>query len=189
MASFNCQVIRPRARRHYPLGANCPVVSLSRRCSRDYFCFYSSRRRPAPSCRAHRRDAPAAVWEFFSIPLLVILTSAARSVTASPPPPSPARSNAQWDYYTNVVCYIIRTNDILADGTVRATARDIAVILQNDTPSASTNEQGVNTEVSIPGIKIGAQCVPSVGENGVITYIGTVTNSGNNTLFNVTDRK
>jgi uncharacterized repeat protein (TIGR01451 family) len=95
-------------------------------------------------------------------------------------------SNAQWDYYTNVVCYTIRTNDILSDGTVRATARDIAIILQNDTPSASTNEQGVNTEVSIPGIKIGAQCVPSVGENGVITYTGTVTNSGNNTLFNVT---
>ena len=69
---------------------------------------------------------------------------------------------------------------------VRATAQDIGIILQNDTPSASTNEQGVNTEVSIPGLKILAQCVPSVGENGAITYTGTVTNTGNNTLYNVT---
>lgn len=95
-------------------------------------------------------------------------------------------SNGQWDYYTNVACYTIRTNDILSDGTVRATARDIAIILQNDTPSASTNEQGVNTEVSIPSLKIAVSCVPSVGENGAITYTGTVTNTGNNTLFNVT---
>jgi uncharacterized repeat protein (TIGR01451 family) len=95
-------------------------------------------------------------------------------------------SSGQFDFYTNAACYTIRTNDILPDGTVRATARDIAVILQNDTPSASTNEQGVNTEVSLPSLKIAAQCVPSVGQNGAITYTGTVTNTGNNTLFNVT---
>ncbi len=95
-------------------------------------------------------------------------------------------TNGQSDYYPNLICYTIRTNDILPDGTVRATARDIAQILQNDTPSWSTNEQGVNTEVSLPGIKIGAQCVASAGQNGAITYTGTVTNSGNNTLFNVT---
>ena len=95
-------------------------------------------------------------------------------------------SNGQSDFYTNAACYTIRTNDILVDGTVRATARDIAIILQNDTPSASTNEQGVNTEVSLPSLKIAVQCVPSVGENGAITYTGTVTNTGNSTLFGVT---
>src|ERR1035437_1809076 len=82
MASFNRQVIRPGEKGHYPLGTNCPVVSPSRRCSRDCFCFYSARRRPAP--RELRRDARAAVWEFFSIPLLLIVTSAAGSGTASP---------------------------------------------------------------------------------------------------------
>ena len=95
-------------------------------------------------------------------------------------------SNGQSDFYTNAACYTIRTNDILSDGTVRATARDIGIILQNDTPSASTNEQGVNTEVGIPGLKIAVSCVPSVGQNGAITYTGTVTNTGNNPLFNVT---
>jgi uncharacterized repeat protein (TIGR01451 family) len=95
-------------------------------------------------------------------------------------------SNGQWDYYTNVVCYTILTNNIRSDGTVRATAQDIAIILQNDTPSASTNEQGVNTEVSLPGLNIAVSCTNSVGENGAITFGGTVTNTGNNTLFNVT---
>ena len=95
-------------------------------------------------------------------------------------------TNGQSDYYPNLVCYVIRQQDILPDGTVRATAHDIGVILQNDTPSASTNEQGVNTEVSLPCIKIAAQCIPSVGEIGPITYTGTVTNCGNNTLFGVT---
>jgi uncharacterized repeat protein (TIGR01451 family) len=119
-----------------------------------------------------------------SIPLATLTTTSWESGGAHPG--RTYLSNAQWDYYTNVVCYTIRTNDILPDGTVRATARDIAIILQNDTPSASTNEQGVNTEVSLPGLKIAVSCVPSVGENGAITYTGTVTNTGNNTLFNVT---
>ena len=94
-------------------------------------------------------------------------------------------SNGQSDFYTNVACYTIRTNDIFPDGTVRATARDIGIILQNDTPSASTNQQGVNTEVSMPGLKIGAQCASSVG-GGALNFTGTVTNSGNEPLFNVT---
>src|ERR1039458_2224187 len=34
-------------------------------------------------------------------------------------------TNGQNDYYPNLVCYVIRTNDILPDGTVRATAHDI----------------------------------------------------------------
>ena len=119
-----------------------------------------------------------------SIPLASLTTAAWEGGGAHPG--RTYLSNAQFDYYTNVVCYTIRTNDILPDGTVRATARDIAIILQNDTPSASTNEQGVNTEVSIPSLKIAVSCVPSVGENGAITYTGTVTNTGNNTLFNVT---
>jgi uncharacterized repeat protein (TIGR01451 family) len=94
--------------------------------------------------------------------------------------------NGQYDYYTNVACYYIRTNDIRPDGTVRATAQDIGIILQNDTPSASTNEQGVNTEVSLPGLNIAVSCTNSVGENGAITFSGTVTNTGNSMLFNVT---
>jgi uncharacterized repeat protein (TIGR01451 family) len=119
-----------------------------------------------------------------SIPLATLTTTSWEGGTAHPG--RTYLSNGQYDYYTNVVCYTIRTNDIFPDGTVRATARDIAIILQNDTPSSSTNEQGVNTEVSLPGLRIAVSCVPSVGENGAITYTGTVTNTGNNTLFNVT---
>ena len=95
-------------------------------------------------------------------------------------------SNGQYDYYTNVVCYTIRAQDILPDGTVRATASDTATIYQNDTPSHGGANQGVNTEVSQPCIKIAVQCVSSVGENGLITFTGTVTNCGNDTLVGVT---
>ena len=107
-------------------------------------------------------------------------------VSHSIPIPRTYLVNGQSDYITNAACYTISTNDILSDGTVRATAHDIAIILQNDTPSASTNEQGVNTEVSLPGLNIAVSCTNSVGENGAITFSGTVTNTGNNTLFNVT---
>src|SRR5450759_1712836 len=67
--------------------------------------------------------------------------------------------NGQWDYYSNVVSYVILAPNINPlDGTVRATATDIANILQNDTTSWSTNEQGVNTEVSLPCIHIAVTC-------------------------------
>jgi len=94
--------------------------------------------------------------------------------------------SGEWDYYTNVVCYPIRLTDINTNGNVTATAQDIGIILQNDTPSASTNEQGVNTEVSLPCVKIAVQCTPNVGESGPIYFTGTVTNCGNTTLTNLT---
>src|ERR1039458_7595911 len=72
-----------------------------------------------------------------SIPLATLTTTSWEGGTAHPG--RTYLSNGQYDYYTNVVCYTIRTNDIFSDGTVRATARDIAVILQNDTPSSSTD--------------------------------------------------
>ena len=95
-------------------------------------------------------------------------------------------SHAQSDFYTNVVSYVVRAQDIRPDGTVRATAEDTAVIFQNDTPSNGGANQGVNTEVSQPCIQVLAQCVGGVGENGLITFTGTVTNCGNNTLVGVT---
>jgi uncharacterized repeat protein (TIGR01451 family) len=99
-------------------------------------------------------------------------------------------SNGQWDYYSNVVSYVISAPDLVPDGMggfmVRATATDIGIILQNDRPSSSTNEQGVNTEVSMPCIHITVSCTNSVGENGAINYSGTVTNCGNTMLVGVT---
>ena len=59
-------------------------------------------------------------------------------------------SSGQSDYYPSVVCYVVRAQDILPDGTVRATASDTATIYQNDTPSQGGANQGVNTEVSQP---------------------------------------
>jgi len=90
------------------------------------------------------------------------------------------------DFYTNVVSYVVRAQDIRSDGTVRATASDQADIWQNDTHSRGGGNQGVNTEVNLPCVRITAQCVGSAGENGAITFTGMVTNCGNNTLVGVT---
>jgi len=92
----------------------------------------------------------------------------------------------QADFYPRAIGYVVRAQDIQPDGTVRARAHDTGKILQNDTPSEGGGEQGVNTEISIPCIRITAQCVAGVGENGAITITGTVTNCGNNLLTGVT---
>ena len=94
--------------------------------------------------------------------------------------------HTQSDFYTNIVSYVARAQDIRPDGTLRATAEDTATIFQNDTPSMGGANQGVNTEVSQPCIQLLVQCLPSVGENGAIVFNGTVTNCGNNTLVGVT---
>jgi len=94
--------------------------------------------------------------------------------------------HAQSDFYSNVVSYVVRAQDIRPDGTVRAVAEVTATIFQNDTPSTGGANQGVNTEVSQPCIQVAAQCVDAVGENGAITFTGAVTNCGNNTLVGVT---
>jgi uncharacterized repeat protein (TIGR01451 family) len=99
-------------------------------------------------------------------------------------------SNAQSDYYPNVICYVVQAANMVSDGLggmmVRATASDTAIIFQNDKPTPGGANQGVNTEVSQPCIGITAQCVPSAGQNGLITFTGTVTNCGNVTLVGVT---
>ncbi len=94
--------------------------------------------------------------------------------------------SGQLDFYTNVVSYVVRAQDVRPDGTVRATASDTGIIHQNDTDSQGGGNQGVNTEVSLPCIALLVQCTGGIGENGAITYTGTVTNCGNNTLVGVT---
>jgi uncharacterized repeat protein (TIGR01451 family) len=89
------------------------------------------------------------------------------------------------DFYLDVVSYVVRAQDIQPDGTLLATARNIGNIKQNDTDSIGGGFQGVNTEVNLPCVLISAFCVPGVGENGLITISGTVTNCGNNTLVGV----
>lgn len=89
------------------------------------------------------------------------------------------------DYYTNVVSYVVRTQDIQPDGTVRTTAVDTGIIRQNDTPSQGGANQGVNTEIKQPCIRITAVCVGGVGENGLITFTGTVLNCGNVALTGI----
>jgi hypothetical protein len=58
------------------------------------------------------------------------------------------------DYYTNIVSYVVRAQDMRADGTVRATAFDNGDIHQNDTNSRGGGFQGVNTEVDLPCILV-----------------------------------
>ena len=94
--------------------------------------------------------------------------------------------NQQNDFYPDIVSYVVRAQDVLPDGTVRATAKDTGVIHQNDTDSKGGGDQGVNTEVSLPCIQIGVQCVGAIGENGMLAFTGSVTNCGNNTLVGVT---
>ena len=95
-------------------------------------------------------------------------------------------SNGELDFYNNVVSYVVRAQDLRPDGTVRATAFDDGDIHQNDTNSRGGSDQGVNTEVSLPCIAISALCFGGTGENGAITFTGSITNCGNNTLVGVT---
>jgi hypothetical protein len=118
------------------------------------------------------------------IPLATLTTAAWEGGTTHPG--RTYLSNGQYDYYTNVVCYVVQATNILSDGTVRATAQDIGIILHNDTPGIFGGFQGMNTEVSLPCIQLAVQCGGSVGENGAINFTGTVTNCGNNTLVGVT---
>ncbi|MEI7731888.1 MAG: hypothetical protein WCO56_20110 [Verrucomicrobiota bacterium] len=97
-----------------------------------------------------------------------------------------ALHNAESDYYPDVVGYTVRAVDIKPDGTVVAQARDIGTIHQNDVNSVGGAFQEVNTQVNEPCVAILAQCVGGVGENGAISFSGTVTNCGNNTLIGVT---
>jgi uncharacterized repeat protein (TIGR01451 family) len=94
--------------------------------------------------------------------------------------------NGQADFYTNVVSYVVRAQDIQPDGTLKTTAFDNGDIHQNAVPSRGGGFQGVNTQVNQPCVQITAQCVSSVGELGLITFTGSVTNCGNNTLVGVT---
>ncbi len=96
-----------------------------------------------------------------------------------------ALSQGQSDFYPNIVTYIVRAQDILPDGTVRATAFDDGDIHQNDTDSRGGGDQGLNSEVIQPCILVNAVCVGSVGEKGAITFTGTVLNCGNAPLDNV----
>jgi uncharacterized repeat protein (TIGR01451 family) len=89
------------------------------------------------------------------------------------------------DYYPNVVSYVVRAQDIQPDGTVDATASDSGVIHQNTVNSMGGGHQGVNTIVSQPCIKISAQCTNGIGETALINFTGTVTNCGNDVLYDV----
>ena len=95
-------------------------------------------------------------------------------------------TSGQLDFYSDVVSYVIRAQDVLPDSTVRATASDTGVIHQNDINSQGGGDQGVNTVVSLPCIGVSVQCSGAVGQSGSIDFTGWVTNCGNNTLVGVT---
>ncbi len=90
------------------------------------------------------------------------------------------------DFYDKVVSYVVRSQDIQPDGTLKATAFDNGDIHQNIVLSRGGAFQGVNTKVNLPCIKIAAQCTGSTGENGAIQFTGLVTNCGNDSLIGVT---
>ncbi len=94
-------------------------------------------------------------------------------------------SNGEFDYYTNVVSYVVRAQDLRSDGTVRTTAFDDGNIHQNDTNSRGGGDQGVNTEVNLPCVALSALCFGGVGEGGLIRFTGSITNCGNTALVGV----
>ena len=95
-------------------------------------------------------------------------------------------TSGQANYYSNVVAYVVRAQDIQPDQTVDATASDTGVIHQNIVNSEGGGNQGVNTQVSLPCVLLTMQCVGGVGQNAPITFSGTITNCGNDTLVGVT---
>jgi len=84
------------------------------------------------------------------------------------------------------IAYVVRQQDIQPDGTLKATATVEGMIHQNEVLSRGGAYQGVNTVVSIPCVRILAQCVNGTGENGAITFSGTVQNCGAFTLHDIT---
>ena len=89
------------------------------------------------------------------------------------------------DYYANVVAYTVRSQDVLPNNTLKATASDEGDIHQNVQDSRGGAFQGVETTVDVPCIQITANCVGSTGESGAITFTGTVKNCGNAPLTGV----
>ena len=83
------------------------------------------------------------------------------------------------DFYSNVVAYVVRPQDARTNNVLRATAEDIGTIHQNTPTSMGGGFQGVDTTLDVPCIQLTAQCVGGVGENGAITFTGTITNCGN----------
>ncbi len=61
-----------------------------------------------------------------------------------------ALTAGQSDIYTNVVTYVVRSQDVNASGALTVTARDTGAIHQNDTDSQGGGNQGVNITVTIP---------------------------------------
>ena len=61
-----------------------------------------------------------------------------------------ALTAGQSDIYTNVVTYVVRSQDVNASGALTVTAQDTGAIHQNDTDSQGGGNQGVNITVIVP---------------------------------------
>ena len=88
------------------------------------------------------------------------------------------------DTYTGVATYVLRAQDMVG-GVVKASAGDAAKIHQNDTLSDGEAGQTVNTVIVNPCIEITVACGNGVGQDGLITFAGTVHNCGDVKLGSV----
>src|ERR1035437_5326502 len=99
-------------------------------------------------------------------------------------PTVPSFLNPGDSFQTNI-SYVVGAGDVRPDNTVRARAYvDATSHGVTDQPASSTQPQ--STPVQTPCVQITAQCVGGVGQNGAITFTGTVTNCGNNMLVGLT---
>ncbi len=89
-------------------------------------------------------------------------------------------------FYPVVATYIVRQQDILPDGRLRAELYYSGLSHQNIINEPVSEIKWVNTVVKNPCIDVSANCVGGVGESAPITCSGTVRNCGDIALIDVT---
>ena len=123
-----------------------------------------------PSCRAQQIAASITTPDGVVHPLTLSRTTL-----------NPGES----DSYENVVSYFIRSQDV-RDHLVVGSAKLTAVINQNIVNENATSSKEVNTVVVNPSLSIEANCQGGAGEFAPISVNGTVRNTGDILLNNVT---
>ena len=94
--------------------------------------------------------------------------------------------NGESDTYANVVTYITRSQDVQADGTLKAVASDTGSIHQNDTNSLGGGNQGLNVRFLVADIPVPPTVIPEVPTGGGGGGGGRCVNCGGSSTTTIT---